>query len=380
MLRCSVALIIPVAMVVTVRGADQDASLDVAAHGYLAYVESMSCFSCRFRVETGKASDAKVALQQGPQSDVVSATGRWARDRPNELYELTRSIAREQLALRPASGTTGPLVAGIRLPPEQFMRSQSYVLHIAGFLGGGSLVSVGREGGAVSPDITPLNLAGLMGTGALLNPGNIVLRLKEDPRTADGLTVLETDSDDLCRISARVPDGMHYVCEVDRSRGFLCREMSIGRVDSIAKWRAVVTDSREIAPGKWFPTRVVHMTRLGPTWEGSVDCVVILVDHVDTKTSATDFEMVLAKGTRLHDGVTGTSQIEIKDKEVVSCDGLHRIAERIDRQAEGGEERVVFGGESRSGSWRQWLVGLNVVVLLIIAGSVLYRRMFAQGS
>lgn len=370
---CSVLVMLLSGVVNAARGADQEQALDVAAYGYFAYVESMSRFSCHFRVESGQSPSAAAAVEQGPQSDLVTAVGRWARDDHNELYELSRSIDKERMALRVASGTTGQFVAGIRLPPEQFLWSKSHVLHIAGFLGGGRVVSRARDGDNVSPDITPLNLVGLMGSGAKLNPGNIIMRLKENPQTAGGLTTLEADSEDLVRISALVPDGMHYVCELDRSRGFLCREMCIGMGDGIPKWRAVVTDSKEIAPGKWFPTRVVHITRLRPTWDDMVDCVVMLVDRVEETASASDFDLVLGDGIRLHDGVRGISQIEIIGQEVVSCAELHRIAERIERQASSGGDVAVLAIDS-SGGWRPWVIGVNIVVVLTIWAVLVIQR------
>lgn len=318
-------------------GGDPKEALDAAANGYFAYCEGINAFSCEFHVDIGNSPNAAAAIKQGPQAVEIRAIGRWSRDKQNEVYELARGITdterpAEALGMLAAGNVAGKQIPGVRLPPEQFMQTKTHVLHLSGVLGGGRVTSRAREGDTPGPDVTPLNLAGLMGEGARLNPGSIVMQLKDNPHTANGLTMQDTDSADIVRISARTPRVMQYLCEVDRSRGFLCVEMCVGQVDDLPKSRAVVTDSMEIAPGKWFPTRVVHLTRLGPTWDDEVDCVALLVDSVKASADEGELQLLLAEGTLLHDGVNAATQTKLRGPWVVSCAALEGISKRIEGQ------------------------------------------------
>jgi len=329
---------------------DDTVRLKTIGEAYQKNRESFPHLKCHFVLSCGYSKGIEESLLHGPTRGTVSVNGVWIVDGEKERYELNQDKAQESQRF----GVTqldqknvrkiGPdtyMIMGPTIVPSKFLRHKGVALCI-NFDSLEGVISSPKV--AAPPEVkTPFDMAGSFGSTGKLTPGYIIKnwlgRKKgytfsyEGAALVDGRRLVRMEVSGVANKESKRPLPLRFTFLLDHERGMLPIQMWTSLGDRVYE-KAFTTDVLKCSNGRWFPSRIVRMSFLGPdpdvpsfTWELKVDQL-----DVDHTPSDEEFSISLPKSTGIHNG-NPKSLIRLQKSNAIGLDDLPKLADKTARQA-----------------------------------------------
>jgi len=348
------------------------AALKELAEGYLKNRESFPFFSCTFMVADGRAKSVKEGMLHGPTSDIARAEGVWIVSGEKVRYE-SRIIGNVEIK-KTGDGFTA------RFPPIWYLAKGPLSVKIDQVLGGGGISSERAPSSGIT--MTPWDMGGLWADRSS-NPGDLIatfLDKYENVRfTYHG--AIPHEGEIFESFDVDFGNGSREVHVLDPKRGYLPVEVTYfnkqGRVDT----KAFITDIQRCSGDRWFPTRCVWITILGPDDLGNCTVRDLRVTSLDAEHPPPESAFVteIPFSFWLHDCIHPLSTIRVPAGTKLHVDELESLLETAQRKAAQREaEREAAGPEEGSRTVRWAMLAANVLIVLCLIGVMLFRRVRAR--